>query len=78
MCVCVCVCVWWGCKQNIYKNTKEQLTKDCILSFPKKGNLETNNSYRGIILSALLVNVYNTLLPNRVRTEIERIFKNSQ
>ena len=50
----------------------EKWTKGCILPFPKKGDLGIAKNYRGITLTAIAAKIYNTLLLNRIRPEVEK------
>ena len=63
----------------VYKHyTIEEWTKGCIFPFSKKGDIGITKNYRGIILTSLAAKVYNPLLLNRIKTEIEKIFMKNQ
>ena len=56
--------------------SRTQWTRDCILPFPKKGDLGIAKNYRGITLTSIAANIYNALLRNRIEPKIEKILKN--
>ena len=67
----------WLC--NMYKqNIIEKCTKDCILPFPKKGDLSITNNYREITLIAIAAKVYHALLLNCIQPEIVKILEKNQ
>ena len=49
--------------------------KECILPFPKKGDLRLAKNYRGITLISIAAKIYNTLLHNCIEPKIENILK---
>ena len=53
----------------------EKWAKGCI---PKKGNLRITKNYTGISLTAIAAKVYNTLILNCIRTDIEKILSQNQ
>ena len=53
----------------------ERWTKGCILHFSKKGDLRIAKNYRDITLTSIAAKIYNVLLLNRIKPEIEKIFK---
>ena len=54
------------------------MTKECILTFPNKGNLEKVKNYRGIIFTLKAAKIYNTLLHKRIESEIEKVLRKNQ
>ena len=52
--------------------------KDCILPFPKKGDLCNVESYRGITLTCIATKIYNTMLRNRIQPEINTVLRPNQ
>ena len=60
----------------MYKqNTIEKWMKGCIFALPQKGDLGIAMNYRGITLTIFAAKVYNALLFNRIRAEIEKILR---
>ena len=60
------------------QNTIDRWTKECILNFPKMGDLGLAKNYRGIILTSIVVNIYNALLCNCIEAKIEKILRKNQ
>ena len=54
------------------------MNKNCIHLFPKKVNLGITKNYRGITLTSIAAKVYNTLLVNYIKFEIEKILRKNQ
>ena len=52
--------------------------KECILLFPKKGNLELAKNYRGITLTSIAAKIYNALLRNHIEPKIDNILSKDQ
>ena len=52
--------------------------KGCILSFPKKGELELAKNYQGITLTSIAAKIYNALLHNRIEPKIDNILRKNQ
>ena len=52
--------------------------KECILPFPKKGNLRLAKNYRGITLASIAAKIYNALLRNRIEPKIDNILRKNQ
>ena len=50
----------------------------CLLPFPKKGDLGLPKNYRGITLTAIAAKIYNLMLLNRIRLEIDPILRKNQ
>lgn len=50
----------------------------CILPFPKKGDLSVATNYRGITLTSSAAKIYNHLLLNRIRPELEKVLRKNQ
>ena len=70
--------VLWLCNAVYEQNSKEKLTKGCILPIFKKGNLRITKKYRAIILTTIAARVYNILLLNLIQSEIEKILRKNQ
>ena len=60
------------------QNTIERWTKGCILPFPKKADFGITKNYRVIILTSIATKIYNALLLNCIKPEIEKIFCKNQ
>ena len=56
----------------------DRWTEGCILPFPKKGDLGLTTNHRGITLTAISAKIYNLLLLNRIRPELENILQINQ
>ena len=56
----------------------DRLTEGCLLPFPKKGDLGMTKNYRGITLTAITAKIYNLMLLNRIRPEIDPILRKNQ
>ena len=52
--------------------------KGCILPFPKKGDLSITKNYRGITLTAISAKIYNLMLLNRIRPEVDPVLRKNQ
>ena len=50
--------------------------KECILPFPKKGDLGLTKNYRGITLTSIAAKIYNALIRNRIEPKIDMLRKN--
>ena len=55
------------------KEFTREMNKSCILSFPKKSDLGIIKNKRDITLTAVTAKVYNALLLNHIKHEIEKI-----
>ena len=58
--------------------TIDKWTKGCVLHFPKKGDLGITKSFGGMTLTAIAAKVYNVLLLNRIKLEIEKFIGKSE
>ena len=64
------------CSNNVYKqNPISKWTEGCLLPFPKKGDLGITKNYRGIALTAIAAKIYNLMLLNRIRPEIDPVLR---
>ena len=64
---------------GVYKQDSIDSWRDgCLLPFPKKGDLGTPKNYRGITLTAIAAKIYNLMLLNRIRPEIDPILRKNQ
>ena len=70
-------CLWF-CNAVYKQNTIERWTKDCILPFPKKGDLGRTKNYRYITLTSRADMIDNALLVNHIKPEIEKIIRKNQ
>ena len=52
--------------------------KECILPFPKKGDLGLAKNYRGITLTSIAAEIYPALLRNRREPQIDNIHRKNQ
>ena len=50
--------------------------KECILPFPKKGDLGLAQNDRGITIKSIAVKIHNALLRNRIEPKIHRKSQN--
>ena len=50
--------------------------KSCIFPFPKKGDLRITKNYR--VITSIAAKVYNVLLLNCIKPEIEKILRKNQ
>ena len=55
------------------QNIVDRWTKECILPFPKKGDLGIAKNYRGITLTSIAAKIYNALQLSCIETEIEKV-----
>ena len=60
------------------QNTIDWLTKGCILSFPKKGDLGIAKNYQDITLTSIAIKIYSVLLRNRIEPKIEKMLRKNQ
>ena len=60
------------------QNSIQHWTEGCILPFPKKGDLGVASNYRGITLTPIAAKMYNAMLLNRIRPEIEKHLRRNQ
>ena len=52
--------------------------KDCILRFPKKGNLGLTKNYGGITLMSIAAKIYNALLHKHIEAKTDNILRKNQ
>ena len=52
--------------------------KECILLFPKMGDLGLAKNYRGIILTSIAAKIFHALLRNRIELKIDNILRKNQ
>ena len=67
-----------SCNRIYFQEPIVSWTDECILPFPKKGDLSITKNYRGITLTAIAVKIYNLMLLNRIRPEIDPILRQNQ
>ena len=58
--------------------TIDRWTKGCILPVPKKGDFRIVKNYLSKALTSIAAKVYNALLLNRIKPEIEKILGKNQ
>ena len=56
----------------------DQWITSVIVPLPKKGDLSLMTNYRGIFLLSLAAKVYNKVLLNRIRDEVDPILRNNK
>ena len=67
-----------SCNRVYFQEPIVSWTKGCILPFPKKGDLSITKNYKGITLTAIAAKIYNLMLLNRIRPEIDPILRKKQ
>ena len=65
---------------EVYTNLSppSQWTTSVIVPLPKKGDLSLMTNYRGISLLSIAAKVYNKILLNRIRDEVDLILRKNQ
>ena len=65
---------------EVYSNLTppDQWITNVIVSLPKKGDLSLMTKYRGFSLLSIAAKVYNKILLNRIRVEVDPILRNNQ
>ena len=66
------------CNAVYNQNTIDRWTKGYISTFPKKSDLGITKNYWDITLTSIVAMIYNTLLLNRIKPEIEKILRKNQ
>ena len=66
------------CNAVYNQNPIDRWMKECILPFPKKGDLRLAKNYRGITLTSIAAKIYNALLRNRIEPKIDNILRKNQ
>ena len=66
------------CNAVYNQNPIDRWMKECILPFPKKGDLGLAKNYRGITLTSIASKIYNALLRNRIVPQIDKILRKNQ
>ena len=66
------------CNAVYNQNLIVRWMKECILPFPKKGDLGLAKNYRGITLTSIAAKIYNALLRNRIEPKIDNILRKNQ
>ena len=67
-----------SCNSVYSQETIERWREGCILPFPKKENLSLTKNYRGITLTSIVANIFNLMILNRIRPEIDPILRKNQ
>ena len=71
--------VWFRYCNAVYnQNTIDRWSKGHILPFLKKGDRGIVKNYRGIILTSMEAQIYNSLQLNCIESEIEKILRKNQ
>ena len=60
------------------QNPIDRWMKECIIPFPKKGDLGFAKNYRGITLTSIGAKIYNALLRNRIEPKIDNMLRKNQ
>ena len=65
---------------EVYSNLTppDQWITSVIVPLPKKGDLSLMTNYRGISLLSIAAKVYNKILLNRIRDEVDPILRKNQ
>jgi hypothetical protein len=58
--------------------TIDKWAENCILPFPKKGDLGLASNYRGITLSFIAAKIYNSMLLSRIQPEVDKVLLKNQ
>ena len=66
------------CNAVYNQNPIDRWMKECILPFPKKGDLGLAKNYRGITLTSIAAKIYNALLRNRIEPKNDNILRKNQ
>ena len=66
------------CNSVYSQNQIKRWTEGCLLPFPKKGDISQAKNYRGITLTSITAKIYNLMLLNRIRPEIDPILRKNQ
>ena len=66
------------CNAVYNQNTIDRWTKECIFTFPKKGDLTIAKNYQGISLASIAAKIYNALLCSCIEPKIENILRKNQ
>ena len=66
------------CQKNYLGNRPPEFGISRIVPIPKKGDLTIPENYRGISLTQTAAKVYNRLLLNIIRPELEKILRQNQ
>ena len=60
-----------SCNSVYTQEVTERWREGCIPPFPKKGNLSITKNYRGITLTSIAAKIFNLMILNRIRPEID-------
>ncbi len=64
--------------QTYNQNPIDRWMKECILPFPKKGDLRLAKNYRGITLTSIVAKIYDAILRNCLKPKIDNILRKSK
>ena len=66
------------CNETLNGNRPDEWGLSSIVPVPKKGDLTSVDNYRGISLTQVAAKVYNRLILNRIRPEMDQILRFNQ
>ena len=66
------------CNSVYSQNQIKRWTEGCLLPFPKKEDISQAKNDRGITLTSIAAKIYNLMLLNRIRPEIDPILRKNQ
>ena len=67
------------CCNRVYsQETIQRWTEGCLIPFPNKGDLASPTNYRGITLTPIAAHIYNVMLLNRIRPQIDPLLSKNQ
>ena len=67
------------CNDALIKDEKPELWSHMnIIPVPKSGDLSKTDNYRGISLTCIIAKIYNRMILNRIRSEIDIRLRNNQ
>ena len=66
------------CNDTYHGRRPEEWGRTAIVPVPKKGDLTKPDNYRGISLSQTAAKVYNRVILNRIRPELEKVLRPNQ
>ena len=67
-----------SCNRVYSQKIIERCREGCILPFPKNGNLSITKNYRGITLTLIAVKIFNLMILNRIRPEVDLILRTNK
>ena len=64
-----------SCNRVYFQEIIERWREGCILPFPEKGKLFITKNYRGITLTSISAKIFNPMILNRIRPEVDLILR---